>query len=66
MIKIDPEMTIHELLKQNPRAIDVFIARRMLCVGCLAQAFHTLEDVARIHGRTINDLCAALRDAISK
>ena len=66
MIKIDPEMTLQELLKQHPRATVMFIARRMLCVGCPAQAFHTLEDVARIHGSTINDLCADLRDAISK
>jgi hybrid cluster-associated redox disulfide protein len=66
MLKIDPETTIQELLKQHPRATVMFIARRMLCVGCPAQAFHTLEEVARIHGSTIDDLCAAIRDAISK
>ena len=64
MIKIDPEMTIQELLKQQPRATVMFIARRMLCVGCPAQVFHTIEDVARIHGGTIDDLCAAIREAI--
>jgi hybrid cluster-associated redox disulfide protein len=66
MIKIDPEMTIQELLKQHPRATAMFIACRMLCVGCPTQAFHTLADVARIHGRAIDDLCVAIRDAISK
>jgi len=66
MLKIDPETTIQELLKQHPCATVMFIARRMLCVGCPAQAFHTLEEVARIHGSTIDDLCAAIRDAISK
>ena len=63
MIKIDPETTIQELLKQHPSATAMFIARRMLCVGCPAQAFHTLADVARIHGSAIDDLCAAFREA---
>jgi hybrid cluster-associated redox disulfide protein len=53
MIKIDSEITIQELLKLHPRAITVFIKHRMLCVGCPARAFHTLEEVARIHGSTI-------------
>ena len=64
MIKIDSKMTIQELLEQHPRATAAFIKRRMLCVGCPAQAFHTLEDVARIHGSIIDDLCAAIRKAI--
>jgi hybrid cluster-associated redox disulfide protein len=64
MIKIDSKMTIQELLEHHPRATAAFIKRRMLCVGCPAQAFHTLEDVARIHGITAGNLCAAIREAI--
>jgi len=66
MIKIDPEMTIKELLKHHPGATTAFIKRGMLCVGCPTQAYHTLEDVARIHGSTIDDLCAAIQEAISE
>jgi hybrid cluster-associated redox disulfide protein len=66
MIKIDSEMTIKELLEQHPCATIAFIKRGMLCVGCPTQAYHTLEDVARIHGSTIDDLCAAIREAISE
>jgi hybrid cluster-associated redox disulfide protein len=64
MTSIDREMTIQELLNQHPRATVMFIARRMLCVGCPAQAFHTLEDVARIHGSTAENLCQAIQEAI--
>ena len=64
MVKIDSETTIQELLKRHPCATAVFIKRRMQCVGCPAQAFHALEDVARIHGSTIDELCAAIREAI--
>lgn len=57
-------MTIQELLARHPLATAAFIKRRMLCVGCPVQAFHALEDVARIHGSTIDDLCAAIREVI--
>lgn len=66
MIKIDSKTTIQELLKLHPLATTVFIKHRLLCVGCPAQAFHTLEEATRNHGMTIDDLCAAIRDAISK
>jgi len=64
MITIDPETTIHELLEHHPGATTVFIQRRMLCVGCPAQAYHTLEDVVRIHGCSWDGLCDAIREAI--
>ena len=64
MIGIDSKMTIRELLAHHPSAIAAFIRLRMLCVGCPTQAYHTLEDVARIHGNTVDDLCAVIRDAI--
>ena len=57
-------MTIQELLENHPRATAAFIKRRMLCVGCPAQAFHALKDVARIHGCTVDGLCVAIREAI--
>ncbi len=43
-------MTVHELLQDHPSAMDVFIERKMLCIGCPARAFHTLDDVVRIYG----------------
>jgi len=64
MIKIDSKMTIQELLERYPRATAAFIKRRMLCVGCLTQAYHALEDVAQIHDCSVDDLCAVIRDAI--
>jgi hybrid cluster-associated redox disulfide protein len=64
MIQISSKMTIQELLARHPNALTVFIRRRMLCVGCPASAFHAMEDVARIHGITVNTLCTAIREAV--
>jgi hybrid cluster-associated redox disulfide protein len=66
MIKIDSKMTIQELLGRHPSATAAFIKRRMLCVGCPTQAYHALEDVARIHGCSVDDLRHAIREAIER
>lgn len=63
-MRLDSKMTIRELLKSYPLAIDVFVKRKMLCVGCPTQAYHTLEDVARIYGYTVYALLKTIGDAI--
>jgi hybrid cluster-associated redox disulfide protein len=60
MMQLDPKMTIGELLERYPHAVDAFIKRKMLCVGCPAEAYHTLEDSAHFYGCSVD----ALRDAI--
>jgi len=49
-MKHDLNKTVHEFLKDHPSAMDVFIERKMLCIGCPAQAFHTLSDVEQLYG----------------
>ncbi|MBN2438757.1 MAG: DUF1858 domain-containing protein [Deltaproteobacteria bacterium] len=62
---IDSKMTVSELLKVHPSVMDVFIKRKMLCVGCPTESFHTLEDVARINGIALDQLLRELRGAIN-
>jgi len=57
-------MTIKKLLERHPIAINVFIERKMLCVGCPVQEYHTLEEVARIYGVTLSVLMESVRHAI--
>jgi hybrid cluster-associated redox disulfide protein len=59
-MKLHSKMTISDLLKRQPRATGVFIKRKMLCVGCPAEAFHTLEDAARLYDFDLNDLITAI------
>jgi len=63
-MQIDSKMTISELMRVHPSAIGVFIKRKMLCVGCPTETFHTLEDIARIHGIALEQLLKELRRAI--
>jgi len=61
---LDSKMTVSELMRVHPSAMDVFIKRKMLCVGCPTDTFHTLEDVARINGIALDKLLEELRETI--
>lgn len=64
--KMDTKMTINDLLKKHPVATNVFIRRTMLCVGCPAAGFHTLEDAARLYGFELEELAGDVRRTIRK
>jgi hybrid cluster-associated redox disulfide protein len=63
-MNLDSKMTVSELIKAHQSAMDVFIKRKMLCVGCPAETFHTLEDVARIYCIALEALMKELRETI--
>ncbi len=58
-------MTVSELMRIHPSAMDVFIKRKMLCVGCTTESFHTLEEVARIYGIAMEQFLRDLREAVN-
>ena len=59
-MKLNADTTVRDLIAHYPDAIRFFLRRRMRCVGCPTENFHTLEEVARIHGdspdRFLNEL----------
>lgn len=48
------------VLRGQPRAVSVFLAHRMACVGCALAEFDTLADAARAYGLALPDLLAEL------
>lgn len=58
-------MTVSELLTHYPQTVSIFLRRKMLCVGCPAETFHTVEDVARIYGIAFEQFLRELREAIN-
>ena len=63
-IKIDPNITVTELLKTYPEVIPVFIHRQMMCVGCDMSAFERVQDAARIYGINPDTFLGELLEAI--
>jgi hybrid cluster-associated redox disulfide protein len=60
----DPDLPIADLLRRCPETMSVFIARGMLCVGCMVGPFHTIDDACIEYGIDPERLLAELRDAI--
>ena len=44
---ISPEITVKELLDRYPQLLHLFMDLGLMCLGCPAEAFHTLKDIAR-------------------
>lgn len=62
--RLTTRMTVREVLDQYPNLLPAFIALGLLCPGCPAEAFHTLEDVAKEYGYDPNQLIEHFKDFI--
>jgi hybrid cluster-associated redox disulfide protein len=65
--RIDPSLSVDEVMRRWPATIAVFIRHRMACVGCAIGPFHSIEDGSIEHDipltRLLAELEAAIRDA---
>ena len=56
--------TIKEVLDCHQEALQVFVDIGLLCVGCPAEAFHTLADVAREYHLDLSQLLQRIDKAV--
>ncbi len=61
---LPPDITVKELLDRHPKALQPLMDLGLLCVGCPAEAFHTLADVAREYHLDPNQLLRHIHKAI--
>ena len=50
------DITVKELLDRYPKLLQEFLYFGLLCAGCPAEAFHTVEDIAKEYGYDPNKL----------
>ena len=50
------DISVKELIDQYPTLIKSFMDLGLLCIGCPAEAFHTVEDIAKEYGYELNTL----------
>lgn len=62
--RIDPEMTVDEMMRRWPATIRVMIRNRMLCIGCPIGIFHTVRDAAAAHQLDEGALTVELLEAM--
>lgn len=56
MAEISKDMTIGEMLRQNPNVAPVLMEAGMHCLGCPSAQGETLEEAAMVHGLNFDDL----------
>lgn len=61
----DPDLPLAEIMRHWPATVAVFMARGMLCVGCVIGPFHTIDDACEEYGIDPDTLLAELRAAVS-
>lgn len=57
---VTKEMTIAQVLEENPDCGEIFMGFGMHCLGCAIAHGETVEQAAEVHGIDINELMAAL------
>jgi hybrid cluster-associated redox disulfide protein len=60
---ITKDMTIQEVVENNPETIRVFLEHGLHCIGCAVARFENIEQGAMAHGI---DVDALMRDLNSK
>lgn len=60
MAQITKEMTIGEILRENPNVAPILMEAGMHCLGCPSAQAESLEEAAMVHGMDINDLMAKI------
>lgn len=56
MEKITKDMNIGDAVKSNPETAKVFMEHGMHCIGCIASQFETIEQGAKAHGMSDEDI----------
>ncbi|MBS4031330.1 MAG: DUF1858 domain-containing protein [Clostridiales bacterium] len=58
--KVTKEMTIADVLRQNPKNVQVFMRYGMHCLGCATATGETIAQAAVVHGIELDVLLTEL------
>lgn len=61
---ITKEMSIGEIVQTYPQTVRVFLSHGLMCIGCAAARFESLEQGAMAHGIDVDVLVKDLNAAI--
>lgn len=59
---INPNATIGDLIRENPKYISILMEMGMGCISCPASQMETLSEAAMVHGYDVNEIVKKLED----
>jgi len=69
MAKIDKKMMIEEIVEKHPEVSDIMLEAGMHCIGCAVAASESLEDGAKAHGLSdeqVDEMVKKMNEKINK
>lgn len=66
MKKINKDMIIGDIIRENNGLMDTFSENGMYCVGCPSAQMESIEDACAVHGLDANKLVDALNKKIGE
>lgn len=65
-MKINKDMTIGEIVRKYPEAIETLMSFGMGCVGWPSAQAETLEEATMVHGFSVDDLLEKLNESVKQ
>lgn len=62
----DPDLPVADIMRYWPMTVAIFIAHRMLCVGCMIGPFCTLHEACLEFGIELETMLSELRTAANE
>jgi len=62
---ITQDMSIGEVVSKYPQTVQVFLSHGLMCVGCAAARFETLEQGIKAHGLDLEVMLKDLNAAVA-
>ena len=61
---ITKEMSISEIVQNHPQTVRVFLSHGLMCIGCAAARFESLQQGALAHGIDMDALLKDLNEVV--
>jgi len=61
---ITREMSISEIVQAHPQTVRVFLSHGLMCIGCAAARFESLQQGALAHGIDVDALLKDLNEVV--
>lgn len=65
-IDINKDMIVAEIIKIDPKVMEVFFKHGLYCVGCPIAAGETIEQAAASHGLNADELIKEIKDKLKE
>ena len=59
---ITKEMVIADIIKDNPKAVEILMANGMGCLGCPSATMESLEQACIVHGLDMDEVLNKLNN----